>query len=113
MQTAVNPYEKSLHTTLVDHPADDTLHALGLSAMRDKDFALAASKFAQAIHVAGPRSEYCQSLAQALHGAGNLRQSATCYEQAIAGNPNNIQLYLGLARVLMQDGRIPAAVTIL
>ena len=116
MQTAVNPYEKSLRTIPVDATDDSNaaaLHALGLSAMKEEDFALAASKFAQAIHIAGPQSEYCQSLAKALHAAGNLRQSATCYEQAIAGNPNNIQLYLGLARVLMQDGRIPAAVTVL
>jgi tetratricopeptide (TPR) repeat protein len=107
MQTAVYPYEKSSTHDAV------ALHALGSSAMREKDFALAASRFAQAIHLAGPLSEYCQSLAKALHAAGNLRQSATCYEQAIAGNPGNIQLYLGLARVLIQDGRTPAAVTIL
>lgn len=129
MQTAVHPYESSskakrraagqgAEIALRNIPADDTgnagaQYALGLSAMKEKNFDLAAAMFVQAIHIAGPLSEYCQGLGEALHAVGKLRQSATCYEQAIAGNPVNTRLYFGLARVLIQDGRTASAVTLL
>jgi tetratricopeptide (TPR) repeat protein len=116
MPTAIDSREKSLKENWRrsgTSSAGSRLHALGLSALNKKNFELAASKFAEAIHVAGPVPQFCQSLAAALYGAGRLRQSATCYEQAIAGNPGNIQLYFGLARVLIHDGRTAAAVTVL
>jgi tetratricopeptide (TPR) repeat protein len=127
MRTTVNPDEQAskeerqqggAEPALRAIPAEDTanagsLHALGLSAMQEQDFELAAAKFAQAIRIAGPVAQYCQSLARALHGSGKLRQSATCYEQAIAGEPGNVDLYFGLARVLIQDGRTAVAATVL
>ncbi len=127
MQTAVNsletePKEERRQTgaevalrAIAVQPAPDSaaLHALGLSAMLEKNFALAASKFAQAIQLAGPLPQYCENLARALHAGGQLRQSAACYEQAIAGSPDNVRLYLSLARVLIQDDRAAAAATLL
>lgn len=89
------------------------LHNLGLSAIREKDYELAASRLAQAIHLGGPLPAYCESLGKALHAAGKLRQSAVCYEQAIAGDPGDVRLYLSLARVLIQDNRADAAEDIL
>jgi Flp pilus assembly protein TadD len=102
---------RALHQGDTADPA--ALHALGLSAMRENNFALAAAKFAQAIDLAGPVAEYCHNLARALHAGGKFRQAATCYEQAIAGQPGKVQLYLELARVLIQDGRGAEAVTVL
>ena len=116
MQTAVNPHQQSLNKDWqgsVPSGTGSKLYALGLSAMKKHNFELAASQFAQAIQIAGPDSEYCQSLAEALHAAGKLPQSATCYEQAIAGNPGGGHLYFALARVLLQDNRTPAAVNVL
>ena len=77
--------------------------------MKERDFELAASLFARAIQIAGPLAGYCENLAAALRGAGNLRQAAICYEQAISGDPGDVRLYLELARVLMQDGRAAEA----
>src|ERR1035438_5296585 len=116
MQTAVNPHQQSLNKDWqgsVPSGTGSKLYALGLSAMKKHNFELAASQFVQAIQIAGPDSEYCQSLAEALHAAGKLPQSATCYEQAIAGNPGGGHLYFALARVLLQDNRPPAAVNVL
>jgi tetratricopeptide (TPR) repeat protein len=85
--------------------------ALGVSAMGDGDFDRAASLFARAIEIDGPRSEHCGNLAAALLNAGKFRQAAVCYEQAIAGDPGNIRFYLDLARALIQDGRASEAVS--
>lgn len=89
------------------------LHALGLSAVREKDYALAIARLGQAIELGGPVPAYCESLAKALHADGRLRQSAVCYEQAIAGSPDDVRLYLSLARVLIQDSRADAAAEVL
>ncbi len=116
MQIATEAQEQSLKADRRgsgSSGAGRKLYSRGLLAMKEGDFELAASKFADVIQIAGPLPQYCESLAKALHGAGRLRQSATCYEQAIAGNPGNIQFYFGLARVLIQDNRLAAAVTVL
>lgn len=81
--------------------------------MYEGNYGLAAAKFAQAIQMAGPLPEYCENLARALHASGQFRQAAACYEQAIAGSPDNLRLNLSLARVLIQDDRAAAAVTLL
>ena len=109
MAIAIHTTEKSSLKTR--QPDGATLDALGLSAMKDRDFDRAAGLFARAIQIEGPRSEYCGNLAAALLGAGKFRQAATCYEQAISVEPGNIRFHLDLARALMQDGRAIDAVT--
>jgi len=104
------PLTRSMAPRTADAPA---VHALGVSAMQQRDFDRAASLFAQAIGIAGPVPEYCGELAEALNRAGKFRQAAACYEQALAGDPGHVQFYLNLARVLILDDRAEAAVTVL
>src|SRR5690349_1642126 len=108
MQTPVKPlaHSSDIGTALsslspAGPPDAAALHALGLSAMYEKNFDLAAGLFGKAIQVAGPVAPYCESLARALYGGGKFRQSAACYEQAILGSPEEIRLYFALSRVLI------------
>jgi tetratricopeptide (TPR) repeat protein len=98
--------ERACKKILKDDPADgDALHQLGLLAAGRANYEMAATLVARAIEVQGPAPRYCASLAKMLASLGKHRQAAACYQQALAGSPEDASLQLGLAHALLGDSR--------